>query len=165
MSIQFSEIITTVAQLREVMGYPSHRVTDIAIPKLDKHCRAFIAKSPLVFIASSDGRGNMDISPKGEPPGFVKILDDNTLAIPDRPGNHRADTFQNILENPKVGLFFLVPGKGETLRMSGTAMIVRDASLRESMVMNGKIPDFALVVNIKEAFFHCAKCMLRSRIW
>jgi len=107
----------------------------------------------------------MDISPKGDPRGFVQILDDNTLAIPDRPGNRRADTFQNILENPKVGLFFLVPGRGETLRMSGTAMIVRDKALRESMAINAKIPDFALIVNIKEAFFHCAKCMLRSKIW
>lgn len=165
MKTQFSEIITTVAQLREVMGYPSHRVTDIVIPKLDKHCRAFIAKSPLVFIASSDARGNMDISPKGDPPGFVQILDNNTLAIPDRPGNRRADTFQNILENPKVGLFFLVPGRGETLRISGSAMIVRDTPLRESMAINNKVPDFALIVNIKEAFFHCAKCMLRSKIW
>ncbi len=95
----------------------------------------------------------------------MQILDDNTIAIPDRPGNRRADTFQNILENPKVGLFFLVPGKGETLRISGSAMIVRDAPLRESMAINNKIPDFALVVNIKEAFFHCAKCMLRSKIW
>lgn len=165
MKIQFSEIITNIEQLREVMGYPSHRVTDIAIPKLDKHCRAFIAKSPLVFIASSDACGNMDISPKGDPPGFVQILDDNTLAIPDRPGNRRADTFQNILENPQVGLFFLVPGKGETLRISGSAMIVRDKALQESMAINGKTPDFALIVNIKEAFFHCAKCMLRSKIW
>lgn len=165
MKIQFSEIITNIEQLREVMGYPSHRVTDIVIPKLDKHCRAFIAKSPLVFIASSDARGNMDISPKGDPPGFVQILDDNTLAIPDRPGNRRADTFQNILENPQVGLFFLVPGKGETLRISGSAMIVRDKALRQSMAINGKTPDFALIVNIKEAFFHCAKCMLRSKIW
>ncbi|BAY87446.1 hypothetical protein NIES267_69680 [Calothrix parasitica NIES-267] len=165
MKTQFSEIITTVEQLREVMGYPSHRVTDIAIPKLDKHCRAFIAKSPLVFIASSDTNGNMDISPKGDPPGFVKILDDNTLAIPDRPGNRRADTFQNVLENPKVGLFFLVPGRGETLRVSGTAMIVRDKPLRESFKINNRIPDFALIFYIKEAFFHCAKCMLRSKIW
>ncbi|MEO0841986.1 MAG: pyridoxamine 5'-phosphate oxidase family protein [Cyanobacteria bacterium J06643_5] len=165
MKPQFSEIITTVEQLREIIGYPSHRVTDIVIPKLDKHCRAFIAKSPLVFIASSDINGNMDISPKGDPPGFVKILDDNTLAIPDRPGNRRADTFQNILENPQVGLFFIVPGKGETLRISGTAIIVRDKPLRESFKIKNKIPELALVVNIKEAFFHCAKCMLRSKIW
>lgn len=165
MTIQFSEIITTVEQLREIIVYPSHRVTDIVIPKLDKHCRAFIAKSPLIFIASSDTKGNMDISPKGDPPGFVKILDDNTLAIPDRPGNRRADTFQNILENPQVGLFFLVPGKGETLRISGTAIIVRDKPLRESMGINNRIPELAIVVNIKEAFFHCSKCMLRSKIW
>ncbi|MDY6901417.1 MAG: MSMEG_1061 family FMN-dependent PPOX-type flavoprotein [Cyanobacteriota bacterium] len=166
MTIQFSEIITTVEQLREIIGYPTYRVTDIVIPKLDKHCRAFITKSPLVFIASSDTNGNMDISPKGDPPGFVKILDDNTLAIPDRPGNRRADTFQNILENPQVGLFFLVPGRGETLRISGTATIVRDKPLRESMAINNKIPELAVIVNIKkEAFFHCSKCMLRSKIW
>ncbi|MCJ8279951.1 MAG: pyridoxamine 5'-phosphate oxidase family protein, partial [Rivularia sp. ALOHA_DT_140] len=85
--------------------------------------------------------------------------------IPDRPGNRRADTFQNILENPQVGLFFLVPGRGETLRMSGTAIIVRDKPLRETMKINNKIPELALVVDIKEAFFHCAKCMLRSKIW
>lgn len=165
MKPQFSEVITNIEQLREIIGYPSHRVTDIAIPRLDKHCRAFIAKSPLVFVASSDTNGNMDISPKGDPPGFVRILDDNTLAIPDRPGNRRADTFQNILENPQIGLFFLVPGRGETLRMSGTAIIVRDKPLRERMKINNKIPELALVVNIKEAFFHCSKCMLRSKIW
>lgn len=107
----------------------------------------------------------MDISPKGDPPGFVQVIDDNTLAIPDRPGNRRADTFQNVLENPKVGLFFVVLGRGETLRISGTAMIVRDKALRESMKINNKVPKLALVVNIKEAFFHCAKCMLRSKIW
>jgi hypothetical protein len=107
----------------------------------------------------------MDISPKGDPPGFVQVLDDKTLAIPDRPGNRRADTFLNILQNPGVGLLFLIPGQRETLRISGTAKIVRDAWLLEKMVIQGKKPNFAIVVTVKEAFLHCAKCIIRSHLW
>src|SRR5262245_16475318 len=165
MQTEFSEVITTEAQFREVLGHPSHYVIDKVVSTLDEHCRAFIAKSPFVLLASSDARGAVDISPKGDPPGFVQVLDDHTVAIPDRPGNRRADTFRNILQNPKVGLFFLIPGKQETLRMSGTAMIVRDLWLREHLTMQGKIPNFVLVVTIEEAFFHCAKCIIRSHLW
>ena len=107
----------------------------------------------------------MDVSPKGDPPGFVRVLDEKTLAIPDRPGNKRADGFINIIENPRVGLFFLVPGYRETLRVAGSARIVRDESLRQSMAIKGKAPDLALIVDVKEAFFHCAKCVIRSGIW
>jgi PPOX class probable FMN-dependent enzyme len=95
----------------------------------------------------------------------VQILDDDTLAIPDRPGNRRADTFCNLLANPNVGLLFLLPGKQETLRISGTAFIVRDQWVREQMAMAGKLPEFAVIVKVKEAFFHCAKCVIRSRLW
>lgn len=165
MQTVFSEIITTEEQIREVLGQPHHRAVDKTLTTLDKHCRAFIAKSPLLLIASADASGNVDISPKGDPPGFVQVLDDATLAIPDRVGNRRADTFRNILQNPKVGLFFLIPGKQETLRISGQAMIVRDGWLREQMVMQGKIPDFALVVRVEEAFVHCPKCIVRSKFW
>ena len=107
----------------------------------------------------------MDISPKGDPPGFVRVLDDQTLAIPDRLGNRRADTFGNLLQCPNVGLLFLIPGKQETLRVSGTARIVRDLWVREPMAMAGKLPDFALIVNVREVFFHCAKCVIRSGLW
>ena len=107
----------------------------------------------------------MDISPKGDAPGFVRVLDDKTLAVPDRPGNRRADTFTNVLENPGVGLIFFVPGKSETLRISGSARIVRDAVLRESMTARGKTPDFVLAVAVDEAFFHCSKCIVRSNLW
>jgi len=165
MQNKFSEVITTEAQFREVLGHPSHYVIDKVVSTLDEHCRAFIAKSPFVLLASADARGDVDISPKGDPPGFVQVLDDHTLAIPDRPGNRRADPFRNILQNPKVGLFFLIPGKQETLRVSGTTMIVRDLWLRERLMMQGKIPNFALVVAIEEAFFHCAKCIIRSHLW
>jgi PPOX class probable FMN-dependent enzyme len=107
----------------------------------------------------------MDISPKGDPPGFVRVLDDQTLAIPDRPGNRRVDTFRNLLQNPNVALLFLIPGKQETLRVSGTARIVRDLWVREPMAVAGKLPDLALIVNVREVFFHCAKCVIRSRLW
>jgi PPOX class probable FMN-dependent enzyme len=107
----------------------------------------------------------MDISPKGDAPGFVRVLDDKTLAIPDRPGNRRADTFVNVLEYPRVGLIFFVPGKSETLRVSGGATVVRDADLRESMAARGKTPDFALAVDVEEVFFHCSKCIVRSSLW
>jgi PPOX class probable FMN-dependent enzyme len=165
MGFEFSEVIATEAQLRGVIGSPNQRVLKKQIASLDGHCRAFIAKSPFLLISSCDGNGNMDVSPKGDPPGFVRVLDDQTLAIPDRPGNRRADTFRNLLTNPNVGLLFLVPGKQETLRVSGTALIVRDPWVREPMGMAGKLPELAIIVNLREVFFHCAKCVIRSKLW
>ena len=162
---EFSDVITTQEQLREVLGFPAERVSRKVISSLDKHCRKFISLSPFMLIATADASGNMDISPKGDPAGFVQVLDDNTIAIPDRPGNKRADSFVNILENPLVALLFLVPGYRETLRVSGSARIVRDLSLRESMAEKGKVPELALVVDVEEAFFHCAKCVIRSGLW
>jgi hypothetical protein len=161
----FSEIVTTESQFRAIIGHPSHRVLRKHITALDQHCRAFIAKCPLVLIASADGAGNMDVSPKGDPPGFVQVLDDSTLAIPERPGNRHADTFSNLLQNRHVGLLFLIPRKQETLRVSGTAIIVRDQWLRERMAIAGKTPEFAIAVTVTEAFFHCAKCVIRSQLW
>lgn len=161
----FSEIITSEAELRAILGTPSQLAANKAVATLDEHCRAFIATSPFMLIASADAQGNMDVSPKGDPAGFVQALDERTLAIPDRPGNRRGDTFRNILQNPKVGLFFFVPGKQDTFRVSGRAMIVRDLWLRERMAIKGKIPDFAIVVTVEEAFLHCAKCVIRSGLW
>jgi hypothetical protein len=165
MGFEFSEVITGEAQIRGVMGSPNQRVLKKQIASLDEHCRAFIAKSPFLLISSCDDNGNMDVSPKGDPPGFVRVLDDETLAIPDRPGNRRADTFRNLLANPNVGLLFLIPGKQETLRISGTALIVRDRWVREPMGMGGKLPELATIVKVREVFFHCAKCVIRSRLW
>ncbi len=163
--MEFKDVITDQARFREVMGEPPPACLAKTIAALDNHCRDFIAKSPFILIASSNAHGQMDISPKGDAPGFVRVLDDLTLAIPDRPGNRRADTFTNVLENPRVGLIFLLPGKSETLRVSGSAKIVRDSDLRESMTVRGKVPDFALVVEVHEAFFHCSKCIIRSSLW
>lgn len=161
----FTEIINNEEELRAILGHPSQLVLNKALNALDEHCRAFIAASPFMLIASSNAQGDMDLSPKGDPAGFVQVLDDKTLAIPDRPGNRRADTLRNILQNPKVGLLFLIPGKQETLRVSGRAMIVRDLWLRERMAIKGKIPDFAIVVKVEETFMHCAKCVIRSGLW
>ena len=165
MAFEFSEIVASEAQIREIIGNPSVRALRKQIAQLDTHTRAFIAKCPFLAISSCDADGRMDASPKGDPPGFVRVLDDQTLAIPDRPGNRRADTFRNLLQNPNVALLFLIPGKEETLRVSGTARIVRDLWVREPMAVAGKLPDFALIVNVREVFFHCAKCVIRSRLW
>ena len=162
---QFDDVIETREQFRSIMGEPSDKVTRKSLSELDKHCGTFIGRAPFMLIASADANGRTDVSPKGGPVGFVKIIDKNTLAIPDRLGNKRADTIENILQNPSVGLIFLIPGKTETLRVSGKAQVVRDQRLRDSMAVKGKSPEFAIVVDVEEAFFHCSKCMIRSKLW
>jgi PPOX class probable FMN-dependent enzyme len=163
--MEFAEVISSVEGLREIIAPPVHFVTDKETDRLDGLCRDFISRSPFLLVASSDGNGSVDVSPKGDPPGFVRVLDDTTLAIPDRPGNHRADTFENVLRHPWVGLIFLIPGTKNTLRVRGSARIVRDQDLRESMAIRDKVPELALVVDVKVAYFHCAKCVIRSKLW
>jgi PPOX class probable FMN-dependent enzyme len=135
------------------------------LKKLDGHCRSFIARSPFVLIGSSDGIGNADVTPKGDKPGFAAILDDNTIAIPDRPGNNRLDTLENVIANPAVGLLFLIPGMNETLRVNGDAQITVDAGLRERLAVDGKPPLSVMVVTVKAAYMHCAKAFMRSELW
>jgi len=164
--MKFNDIIRSEAELRELMGAPiAPPVVEKTLSSLDKHCLAFISRAPFVLIASSDSKGRMDISPKGDAPGFVKVLDNTTLAIPDRPGNQRFDTFKNLFESPRIGLIFLIPGKRETLRISGRAEVVHDNQLLENLTANGIVPALATAVHVEEAFFHCAKCMIRSRLW
>jgi PPOX class probable FMN-dependent enzyme len=165
LSARFREVVTSEAQFRAVMGHPAPRTLDKELAYLDDFCRTFISRSPFVVISSCDAEGRMDVSPRGDPAGFVRVLDEHTLAIPDRPGNRRADTFKNILQNEHVGLLFMIPGKHETLRVSGRAIVVRDADLRETMAVGGRLPDFAIVVAVEQAFFQCAKCMIRSNMW
>lgn len=161
----FNEIISNESELREIMGHPNELVTRKTIDFIDDNCNSFIEQSPFIIIGSSDLQGNFDLSPKGDPPGFVKVLNDKTLAIPDRLGNRRADTFMNVLQNPKVGLIFLIPGIKETLRVSGDAQIVTDNKVLEYLSHKEKLPKFALIVNVKEVFMHCAKCIIRSKLW
>lgn len=165
MQKKFKEVITTEAELRAIMGTPSEVVKNKTITILDKHCRKFIEHSPFLTIASTNAKGETDVSPKGDPAGFVKVLDDKTLAIPERLGNKRADTFVNILHNPGVGLLFLIPGIKETLRVNGKAQIVTDLAIREQLAVKNKLPKFALIVHVEEAFMHCSKCMVRSKLW
>lgn len=156
--------ITTEDELRARYDAPSDLARRKAIPKLDKHCRAFIAASPFLVIGSS-AAGGADVSPKGDAPGFVAVLDDHTLAIPDRIGNNRTDTLQNILENPAVALIFFVPGMNETLRVNGRARISTDPALLEPLAAQGKTPRSAIVVDVDEAYLHCAKSLVRSKLW
>lgn len=161
----FKQVIQSEAELRDILGYAGQGARDKVIPEIDDICRAFIAKSPFVLIGSIDAHGNMDVSPKGDPAGFVQVMDNTTLLIPDRPGNRRGDTLSNLLQNPNIGLLFLVPGRSDTLRVNGTAQIVRDADVRERFIMQGKVPMFVIAVTVKEAFFHCTKCVVRSGLW
>ncbi|PCJ92862.1 MAG: phosphohydrolase [Flavobacteriaceae bacterium] len=161
----FEKVITTEEELRDIMGHPNEIVTSKTIDYIDENCRGFIEKSPFITIATSDLNNNFDVSPKGDPEGFVKILNDTTLAIPDRPGNRKADTLRNIIQNPNIGLIFLIPGIKETLRVNGTAKIVTDKKVLELLSHKGKLPSFAIIVKVQEAFMHCAKCIIRSKLW
>lgn len=163
--MDFEETITTLEALREVIAPPSDVVLAKEISELDEHCRDFISRSPFIIIASTDGTGSIDASPKGDPPGFVKVLDDTTLAIPERPGNHRADTLVNLVHHPHIGVIFLIPGTRNTFRVRGSARIVRDRALLDSMALGGKTPGLAIVVDVTLAYFHCAKCIIRSKLW
>ena len=162
---RFKNVITSEDELREQLGWPSERAREKTITALDQHCRDIIAASPFALIATTNADGSVDVSPKGDPAGFVRVLDDNTLVIPDRPGNRRFDGLANIISNPGIGMIFIVPGMRETLRVNGTATIVRDPELLESLAINGKLPWLAIVVDVKEAFLHCPKAFLRSKLW
>jgi PPOX class probable FMN-dependent enzyme len=162
---RFSETVQTEKELRAVMGSPSALVTRKELNEVDSHAREFIGRSPFVLIGTRGADGRIDMSPKGDPPGFVRVLDEKTLAIPERLGNRRADSFSNLIVDDQIGLIFLIPGKQETLRISGRAIIVRDRLVREGMAIDGKLPEFALIVAVDQMFFHCGKCMIRSNLW
>lgn len=160
-----SDVIAETEDLRDVIGTPSKLVADKEMPALDVYCRRFIEMSPFLVMASTGDSGHLDVSPRGDPPGFVKVADANTLYVPDRPGNRRVDTMRNILANEKVGLIFFLPGYEETVRVRGRASIVRDADLLETMAVGGKSPNLAIRVIVDEVFFHCAKAIKRSGLW
>jgi PPOX class probable FMN-dependent enzyme len=157
--------ITTAEELTELLGEPMGRAVTKERVRLHEQDKEWLANSPFCLIATSAADGTCDVSPKGDPPGFAHIIDDATIALPERPGNRRADGYRNILSNPHVGLLFVVPGRGETLRINGRARLVRDAPFFERMVVNGHRPVLALVVDIEQIFFHCPKAFLRSSLW
>lgn len=161
----FENLVTTEAELREIVGVPAERSLKKERTAIDAHCRAFIAHSPFLLMATSGVDGRCDVSPKGDAPGFVQVLDDRRLVIPDRPGNKRLDGMTNLLTNPHVGLIFLVPGRDETLRVNGRASITRDPELLRRFVVQGKTPLLAIGVEIEQCFLHCPKAFLRSKLW
>ena len=145
---------------------PTHTLAALkSLGILDPHAREFIRRSPFLTIGTQSSDGRADVSPRGDPAGFVQVLDDRTLAIPDRPGNNRLDTLSNILANPQVGLLFLVPGFDDTLRINGTAALSTDPQLLQGMAINNRVPTLAIVVTVSEVFLHCAKAFRRSRLW
>ncbi|WP_448949950.1 MSMEG_1061 family FMN-dependent PPOX-type flavoprotein [Labrys neptuniae] len=150
-------------QLRAMLPPPASLVVRKVLPRLDGHCAHFLSLSPFMLIATQ-GRNGADVSPRGDPPGFARMLDPTTLLIPDRPGNNRLDTMENILDNRQVGCLFLVPGLGEILRVNGDADIVTGPEL-ELLAHQGRMPAVAIRVKVKEAFFHCAKAVIRSKLW
>lgn len=161
----FKTSITTEAELIELMGEPSELVKRKQLLALDHHCRTFISLSPFLLIATSDTYGECDVSPRGDAPGFVLVIDKHTLVIPDRPGNRRVDSLRNILQNNSIGIVFMIPGVEEMLRVNGKAWIIRDESLLEKMTVRGKQPLLGIGVEIKECFLHCGKAIRRSQLW
>ncbi len=161
----FKHVVTSERELRDILGSPSERAVKKDIAGLDEHGRAFIARSPFLLLATSSATGRCDVSPKGDAPGFVRVLDDRHLVVPERPGNRRLDGMRNIVDNPHVGMIFLIPGREETLRVNGRAWIVRDAELLASLAARGKEPPVAIGVEIEECFFHCPKAFRRSELW
>lgn len=159
--------VSTVTELRAIYGTPPPNSLAVrcVLPHLDEHHRAFIALSPFVVIASADARGLPDVSPRGDLPGFVAVPDDHTLLLPDRPGNKKLLTLSNILENPNVALIFLVPGREDSLRVNGRAQITMDPTLLAPLAVQGKDPRSGLIVTVEQAWLHCGKALIRSRLW
>jgi uncharacterized protein len=157
--------ITSLDELTSLIGQPIPRVADKVRTRLHELDRAWLAESPFCLLATAAADGTCDVSPKGDPRGFTHVLDDTTLVLPDRPGNRRVDGFRNILGNPHVGLIYLVPGRGDTLRINGRASLIRDAPFFDELIVRGHRPTLAVLVHVDEVFYHCSKAFLRSELW
>jgi uncharacterized protein len=164
-SVMSMQEVTSEAELRELLGAPMPRALTKERQALHERDKEWLAASPFCLVATSGADGSCDVSPKGDPPGFTLVLDDHTIAIPDRYGNRRADGFRNILANPHVGLIYLIPGRKETLRINGRARLIREAPFFDEMIVKGHRPALALLVEIDQIFFHCMKAFMRSGLW
>lgn len=161
----FKKVIQTEEELEALFTPPSKAAANKVISVIDEHCRDFLARSPFLFLATTNKDGQCDNSPRGDYPGFVQVLDDKHLVIPDRPGNRRLDSMHNILSNPQVGLLFIIPGLNETLRINGKATIIKDEEILEKMAYNSKAPLLGIAVEVEECFLHCANSFNRAGIW
>lgn len=164
-SMIFQDTIHSKQEIHALCGYPNELVNHKAVQRIDDPIRDFISKSPLLFMATSDAAGHCDVSPRGDEAGFVFVLDDQHLIIPERPGNKRFDSLSNILDNPQIGLIFVIPGLKETLRINGRACIVKDPKLLEQMKAKNKVPLLGIGVQVEECYIHCAKAFMRSQVW
>jgi PPOX class probable FMN-dependent enzyme len=161
----FTDLITSEEGLRDLLGKPSELVIKKQLSVLDRHCRTFLSLSPFMLLGTANADGDCDVSPRGDAPGFVAVIDDKHIAIPDRPGNRRIDSLRNIVQNGRVGLLFMIPGVEETLRINGRAWLTREPALLEQLTARGKVPTLAIGVEVDEAFLHCAKAFKRSQLW
>ncbi|WP_091187549.1 pyridoxamine 5'-phosphate oxidase family protein [Paenibacillus catalpae] len=164
-AIDRNQFINTEADLRALIGFPGGLVLHKVISEIDPNCRDFISKSPFVLLSTADSEGKCDVSPRGDDPGFVYIIDHKHLVIPERPGNKRMDSLRNILANPHIGLQFLIPGLGETLRINGRAYITKEEALLKKMAVKDRNPLIGIIVEVEECYMHCAKAFLRSQLW
>lgn len=157
--------ITSEQELREIVGHPTEIVAAKIVDRLGELTRQFIERSPFVCVATASPDGGLDVSPRGDPAGFVRILDERTLLLPDRPGNRIADTLTNLLGDPRIALLFLIPGVGDTFRVNGRATIVDDPELLAASAVGGKVPRLGILVTIEEAYTQCQKALIRSDLW
>jgi uncharacterized protein len=164
--VAYVEIVTDKARIRTLVGgEPAEGAVRKQLAHIDEHAQEFLAQSPFCVLATAGADGRCDATPRGDEPGFARVVDDHTRAIPERPGNKRLDSLSNVLANPQVGLLFMVPGVTHTLRVNGTARIVADADFFDRMAVYGKPPVLALEVSVEELYFHCSKAFVRSRLW
>ncbi|MGA5461726.1 MSMEG_1061 family FMN-dependent PPOX-type flavoprotein [Mycobacterium sp. NPDC050041] len=157
--------VTTVDELRAIVGHPNSFVANKVSPRLSEVHQNWLSAARLGFVATYDADGRVDVSPKGDPAGFVHIIDESTIAIPERPGNKRVDGYLNVLERPRVGSVFVIPGRGDTLRVNGSARVLSDADYFDALAVKGKRPILALEIDVEEVFFHCSKAFMRSDAW
>ncbi|MFX4220274.1 MAG: pyridoxamine 5'-phosphate oxidase family protein [Thalassobaculum sp.] len=159
------DVLETETALREIYGTPGELAAKKQLSHLDKHAKRFLELSPFLVISTQGADGLGDVSPKGDAPGFVAVLDDRTILIPDRPGNNRIDTLSNLTENPGVGLLFMIPGVNETLRINGRARVIADTSLLTRFAVRDRLPKTGILVEVEEMYLHCAKALVRSKLW
>lgn len=165
MDIDETHVVTDLAGLREIIAEANPRAAVKVIDHVDSYCARIIAASPFLVMGTYGTDGLVDLSPKGDPAGFVKVLNSKTLLVPDRIGNGRLDSFENLLSNPAVSLIFLIPGHNDTLRVAGKGRLTTQPDLLEILAVNGRAPNLALLVEVQEAYMHCPKCMVRSKMW
>ena len=157
--------VTSEEELRDIIGGPTELVLAKLADRLNELTRQFIERSPFVCVATARPDGGIDVSPRGDPPGFVRVIDDTTVLLPERPGNRIADTLTNLLADPRIALLFLIPGVGDTFRVNGTAVITDDRELLSTSEVKGKVPRLGIVVSVTEAYTQCAKALIRSDLW